>query len=201
MELNDALSQVAEIHRHLLRSEVYRGYRSPVMAVTSAVAFAAAALQSRLGYAATPADFVRFWLCVAAANLLLVSLDVALEYYPSLSTAQQRNARSVIAQFLPSLCAGAVVTWGAMQAGSASMLPGVWCVLFSLGVFASRPYLPQGIGWVGLFYLLAGTLLLALVPAGHALRPWDVGLAFGVGQAFLAGVLYWNLERSRRHER
>ena len=37
-----------------------------------------------------------------------------------------------------------------------------WALLFSLGLFSCRPYLPRGIGWVALFYLLAGGGLLLL---------------------------------------
>jgi len=77
-----------------------------------------------------------------------------------------------------------------------ALLPGLWCLFFSMGVFASRPYLPHGVGWVGLFYLFGGGALLALAPAGLSLEPWGMGAAFGVGQFLLAMVLYWNLERT-----
>src|SRR5258708_6260503 len=79
----------------------------------------------------------------------------------------------------------------------AALLPGLWSLSFSLGIFAARPNLPRGIGWVGLFYLLAGTLL--LTPVGTSLGALGMGGAFGFGQLFMALVLYWNLERKPDH--
>ncbi|NDD30693.1 MAG: hypothetical protein EB084_20735 [Proteobacteria bacterium] len=207
MEVQEALSQVAEIRRHLLRTEFYRGYRSPVMAATSLVAVGAAAVQGALldspqagGWVgADDLGFVRFWLVVAAVNLLLVSTDVMLCYIPRLSREQQRSAYNVVGQFIPSLCGAALVTWGCARVGATMLLPGLWCTLFSMGVFASRPYLPRGVGWVGLFYLACGMVLLALAPTGQALTPWAMGAPFGIGQLCLGLVLYYNLERPGRH--
>ena len=63
---------------------------------------------------------------------------------------------------------------------------------FALGIFACRPYLPSKVFWVGLFYLVAGCLL--LLPTLHW-QAWGMGLVFGFGQIFAALVLYWDLER------
>jgi hypothetical protein len=77
-----------------------------------------------------------------------------------------------------------------------ALLPGLWAVLFGLGVFASRPYLPRATGWVALFYLAAGGLLLwAADRPGVALNGWGVGGVFGVGQLATALVLHRNVER------
>jgi hypothetical protein len=91
---------------------------------------------------------------------------------------------------------GAVVTAILLQrAGSAAMLPGLWSMLFALGIWSSRPYLPKAIGLVALFYVLAGTWLLAGARGTHVPSPWEMGLTFGVGQSALALVLYLNIER------
>ena len=79
------------------------------------------------------------------------------------------------------------------------MLPGLWSVTFSLGVFASRRFLPRSIVLVAGFYLLAGLACLPLdrsgSPAG-ALSPWTMGTVFGTGQLLTAAVLYFTLERN-----
>jgi hypothetical protein len=75
------------------------------------------------------------------------------------------------------------------------LLPGLWAVVFGLGVFATRPYLPRAVGWVGLYYLTAGAFLLGRSPFAE-LSGWSVGGVFGLGQLATALVLYWNLERS-----
>ena len=100
-----------------------------------------------------------------------------------------------ISQFAPSLAAGLLVTAAlARHAPEVSwLLPGLWQVLFGLGVFASWRLLPRTVVGVGVFYLLAGAANLTLGPA--ALSPWSMGLPFGLGQLATAAVLYWNLER------
>jgi len=74
------------------------------------------------------------------------------------------------------------------------ILPGLWAMLFSMGIFASYRLLPKATFWVALFYMIAGTILLTL--GEDALSPWAMGLPFGAGQLFAAAILYWTLERS-----
>ncbi len=76
------------------------------------------------------------------------------------------------------------------------MLPGLWSVLFSLGVFASYRLLPRATFWVAVWYLAAGAACLAWAQADAALSPWAMGVPFGVGQSVAAAILYWTLERS-----
>ena len=78
---------------------------------------------------------------------------------------------------------------------AAFLLPGLWMILFSMGVFASRRILSKSVSFVGAYYLLAGLLVLSL-PARQQLSPWVMGGVFGVGQLFASLVLYWTLERS-----
>lgn len=65
MKLELALRQIAEIHGHLDRSEMYRGYRSLSVWLTGVCALVATALQLRLFQPVTPLDFVWFWVGVA----------------------------------------------------------------------------------------------------------------------------------------
>jgi hypothetical protein len=69
-------------------------------------------------------------------------------------------------------------------------------MFFSLGIFASSRFLPPAILWIGVFYLAAGLVCLAVSQGEAALSPWTMGLPFGTGQLLTAGVLYWNLERT-----
>ena len=74
-------------------------------------------------------------------------------------------------------------------------LPGLWAILFSLGLFSSRAYLPRATGWVALFYLAAGCGLLTLAPGGGSMVGWGTGATFCVGQLAIALVLHANLQR------
>ena len=74
--------------------------------------------------------------------------------------------------------------------------PGLWQILFSLGVFASCRLLPRATFSVAVFYLATGLACLALARGEFALSPWAMGLPFGVGQLLAAAVLYRTLECS-----
>jgi hypothetical protein len=68
------------------------------------------------------------------------------------------------------------------------MLPGLWQVIFSMGVFASCRFLPRQIFAVGVWYLAAGLTCLALGSA-RAFSPWAMGVPFGIGQLLVATML------------
>jgi hypothetical protein len=69
------------------------------------------------------------------------------------------------------------------------MLPGLWELIFSLGVFASCRFLPRQMFAVGVWYLAAGLFCLAAGSSARALSPWMMGIPFGVGQLLVAAVL------------
>jgi hypothetical protein len=71
------------------------------------------------------------------------------------------------------------------------MLPGLWQVLVSLGVFASVRLLPRSIAFAGAWYFLSGFAVLVLASQSHALSPWTMGLPFVVGQVLMAALLYF----------
>ena len=70
------------------------------------------------------------------------------------------------------------------------MLPGLWQILFSLGIFASCRLLPRATFGVAVFYLASGLTCLALARGDAAFSPWAMGFPFGVGQLLAAAVLY-----------
>jgi hypothetical protein len=99
------------------------------------------------------------------------------------------------------MAAGGLVTPVLATPEHAWLLPGLWQVLFGLGIFASYRLLPPATFWVALFYLLAGVVCLLIARGEAALTPWAMGVPFGVGQLLAAGVLYWTLERGNgEHE-
>jgi ABC-type cobalamin transport system permease subunit len=75
--------------------------------------------------------------------------------------------------------------------GGLWMLPGVWQVIFSLGVFSSCRFLPRPIIAAGLWYLLTGLVCIALAD-NRALSPWAMGIPYGAGQLLVAAILFFN---------
>ena len=82
------------------------------------------------------------------------------------------------------------------EAGDLWMLPGLWELIFSLGVFASCRFLPRQMFAVGVWYLACGLTCLMAASGSKALSPWEMGIPFGVGQLLVAVVLQYCFEET-----
>jgi hypothetical protein len=104
---------------------------------------------------------------------------------------------AALEQFLPAIVAGILLTAVVARAAPQSlwMLPGLWQMLFSLGVFASCRFLPRATFSVGVWYLATGMACLAIGPDALA-SPWEMGIPFGIGHLMVAGVLQFGYRRS-----
>ena len=100
---------------------------------------------------------------------------------------------SAVEQFLPAGVAGGLLTAVLLEYAPEDlwMLPGLWQLLVSLGVFASVRSLPRTVAFVGAWYFAAGFASLLLASQGHALSPWTMGLPFAIGQLLMAAILYF----------
>jgi hypothetical protein len=201
MEVSKALDQISEIHGYLAKGEVYGGLRSVPVALSGLCGLLAAAVQDRFITASDPVGLVVFWTAAAVVSGFVGGSEILFNYLFWEDCFSRRRTRRVVGQFLPCLIAGVAVTVGLVRADPAyvALLPGLWAILFGLGIFASRPYLPRTSGWVALFYFTAGTMLLVLFPEDRGVFGWEIGMTFGTGQMAAALVLYWNLER-RDHD-
>jgi len=201
--LSSALDQIAEIRRQMARGQVFRGYRAQTTAVTGVLAMGVAALQPLIiphPWSNLPA-YLGLWGGLALISAAIFGAELLIRCRRLSSPMQTERTIDAAERFIPALAAGAMLTFVFYLSLKPQlwMLPGLWAVCFSLGVFASRTLLPRGIAVVGGYYLLAGCFSLTLARGPHAFSPWAMGLTFGVGQLLAAGVLYWNLER--RHGR
>jgi hypothetical protein len=198
MELREALGQIDAIRQQMARAELFRGYRSLTVGVSGVSALAAAAIQPYLVEPETRLrDFLVLWLFVAAVNLLMAAVQLWRRVRFANSRLERQATLLAAEQFLPSILVGAVVTLCVYRyaADAAWMLPGLWSLIYSLGIFASYRLLPRQVVWVGLYYIAAGAACLVWGQGGGALAPWQMALSFGGGQIFGAAVLYWTLER------
>jgi hypothetical protein len=60
--------------------------------------------------------------------------------------------------------------------------------------------LPRATFWVGVYYMLAGLVVLVWAREEWAFSPLAMALPFGLGQFLAAGILYWTLERNHAEE-
>lgn len=200
MELDEAVRQISDIRRQMARSEVFRGYRSLTVGLSGAVGLTAAVLQPH--WVADPAAevgrYLALWIAVAAGSLGLAGGELCWRTRRAGRGMAREQTLLAVEQFLPCVVVGALLTLcvyrGAPEA--AWMLPGLWSMVFGLGVFASCRVLPRQVFWVGAFYVLCGCGCLLWGRGERALSPWLMGISFGGGQLLGAAVLYWTLERS-----
>lgn len=203
MELRDALTQIAEIRQQMARAEVFRGYRSATTAFSAVVAVAAAGVQQywQTDDHLLPWRVLYLWAAAAAVSLIVVAAEMIFRYRRNPSALQRQLTLAAVEQFVPCLVAGALMTYVLSCVAAYNtlwMLPGLWAMLFSLGVFASRRVLPKGTALVGAWYLMAGVLCLMYHKQQFREQfnfAKQMALTFGGGQLLAAGVLYWMLER------
>jgi hypothetical protein len=198
MEVRHALGQVSEIREHLARTEVFRGYRSATVGFSGLVGLIAATAQ---GFWLTQpveqwGSYLALWITTAAINVVAVGAEMWSR--ARIGLARQRTIFAV-EQFMPSLVAGGLLTLVIAKRASDSvwMLPGLWALLFSLGIFASCRLLPRPVLAVGVWYLICGVFALGWGQGDAALSPWIMGITFGGGQVLAAVILYLTLEHSR----
>ncbi|MBL9081461.1 MAG: hypothetical protein JNK76_06630 [Planctomycetales bacterium] len=192
MELHEALGQLEVIRRQMARSETFDGYRVWPTAIGALLACGAAALQPWLvPQPAVQLDrYLLLWVGTAAVAGCLAAGD-ALRRHRGTSTLHGTLTRLAIEQFVPCVVAGGALTAAVAYAAPAQtwLLPGLWSILFSLGLFASARLLPRLMLVPAAWYLTIGCVCIALGPERAGLAPWTMAATFGFGQASVALVL------------
>lgn len=200
MELRDALVQIEEIRQQVARTRTCRSFRAVPVAASGLLAFITAALQKT--WIADPASdlnsYLALWIGTAVVSVIIMAIEIAVRSYNSESPLGLATTWLTVEQFVPCLAAGAALTLAISYADPtcAWMLPGLWQVTFSMGIFSIYRLLPTATFWVAIFYLFTGAGCLAFGKTLGAMTPWVMGLPFGVGQLFAAALLYWTLERN-----
>jgi hypothetical protein len=199
-DLNKALSDINSIRRQVAHSTEFRGYGPATLATTGVLAVAAAAAQAR--WLPDPANhiaaYLRIWIWTAALSAALIGTQTYTRTRRIHSGMADEMIRTAVAQFLPSVGAGSLLTIVIVRSvpGTLWMLPGLWQIIYSLGVFSSCRFLPRPVAAAGAWYLLTGLASIALGDT-RALSPWVMGIAYGAGQLLVAGILFFNAKESR----
>ena len=199
MQLDEALRQISDIRQQMARSKVFRGYRSIPIVLSGVMAILAAAFQTR--WVASPetelGHYLGLWIGVAAISMIVAGAEMYWRSQRVTSERARRQTFQAVEQFVPFLVVGGLLTLIIYRSApqAAWMLPGLWSVLYGLGIFASRRLLPRPVIWVGSYFILCGFGCLLWGQGDHVLSPWQMGVSFGGGQLLGAAILYWTLER------
>jgi hypothetical protein len=199
MELREALGQISEIRAQMSRTQSFGGFRSLTVGFSGVLGLVAAVFQANQIDRPMERvwDYVDLWSGVAVFSLIVVGAELACNHSAARSSLRRRLTVRAVQQFVPCLVAGAAITAVivVLSPEIAWMLPGLWAILFGLGVFASSQLLPRPAFWIGVHYLVTGTICLAIGKGEAALSPWMMAATFGLGQLLAALILYYTLER------
>jgi hypothetical protein len=194
-DLNKALGDISSIRRQMARSTEFRGYGPATLAATGVFAIIAAmgqAIWLPNASKAIPA-YLATWISIAALSAALIATQMFARTRRMHSGMADEMIRMAVEQFLPSAGAGTLMTFVLVRYVPAGvwMLPGIWQVIFSLGVFSSCRFLPRPMVAAGIWYLLTGLVCIALAD-NRALSPWAMGVPYGAGQLLVAAILLFN---------
>ena len=193
-DLHKALGDISSMRRQMARATEFRGYGPATLAATAAFSVLASLAQAR--WVLRPAEhvggYLTVWIWTALASALLIGIQMQTRSRRLHSGLAEEMIRMAVEQFLPAALAGALITFVLVRYAPAAvwMLPGLWQVIFSLGVFSSCRFLPRPMVAAGIWYLAAGMICLSLGDA-RALSPWAMGIPYTFGQLLVAGVLYF----------
>jgi hypothetical protein len=194
-DLYKALAEISAIRGQMARGTEFRGYGPATLAATGVLAFLASGLQSHWvrDSGRDIGAYLMIWIVTAAVSVILIAIETIRRARRVHSGLARQMIHSAVDQFLPAIVAGLLLTVVLVryQTQSLWMLPGLWQVIFSLGVFSSCQFLPRPMFAVGVWYLAAGITCLAVGGGAWALSPWAMGVPFGIGQLLVATVLHF----------
>lgn len=190
MDLGQALTDIRAMRSQMARDTIFRGYGPATFALTGLLAAAAAWIQSRI--IPSPDQnviaYLALWTGTAAVAATAIGIEVVFRTRRIHHGLADEMIGAAAGQLLPSIGAGTLLTivlWR-FAPESVWMLPGLWQIVLSLGIFASCRALPPALNAVGFWYLATGLACLAFAGGQHALSPWAMGAPFGIGELLAA---------------
>lgn len=194
-DLDKALADIIAIRSQLAAGTAFAGYGPAAVAATAFVALITAVAQyfwldDPTGH---PLTFLFGWAVAALLSAAMIFSEMIARSRRHHSGLADAMIHQAVEQFLPAAVAGvllAVMLWK-FAPESLWLLPGLWQVLVSLGVFASVRSLPRSVALAAAWYFVAGFVVLLLASHSHMLSPWTMGLPFVIGQSLMATILYF----------
>jgi hypothetical protein len=186
--IHDALAQVRTLQEFIIERNLFKGYSGKARILSALAALAGTWV---LGSGMVPNSP---WAHLAGWGVILaVGVGVnysALLYWFLFDREVRRNPMMLkpALDAIPAFGVGAVVSLALIVKGEFDLLFGVWMCLYGLAQVAYRSSLPKGIYWIGVFYLLSGTVCL-LWPGISFMEPWPMGMVFVTGELAGGAVL------------
>ena len=194
-DLDKALADIFAIRSQIAAGTAFRGYGPAAVAATGGLALATAIVQFLWLDDPTshPFEFFGGWAAAALVSGGMIWIEMQARSRRHHSGLADVMIHQAIEQFLPAGVAGVLLAVMLLKFAPETLwlLPGLWQVLVSLGIFASVRSLPRTVAFAGAWYFVAGFGCLLLASQSHALSPWTMGLPFVIGQLLMAALLHF----------
>lgn len=191
-DLDKALADIVEIKSRLAQSSQFLGLGPAALATSGVLALAVAALQSVLPGAAEPLAYFTGWVLTALVAVALIGAEMLRRAQRHHAGLADQMIREAVLNFVPAGVAGAALLafFARFAPEQLWLVPGLWLILVSLGIFAAARSLPRAIALAGAWYLLAGFTVLLFAAGDQSLSPWHMGLPFALGQLLVAAIVH-----------
>jgi len=194
-DLDKALADIFAIRSQIAAGTAFRGYGPAAVAATGGLALATAIVQFLWldDPSAHPLEFFAGWAAAALVSGGMIWIEMQARSRRHHSGLADVMIHQAIEQFLPAGVAGVLLAVMLLKFAPETLwlLPGLWQVLVSLGIFASVRSLPRTVAFAGAWYFVAGFGCLLLASQSHTLSPWTMGLPFVIGQLLMAAILHF----------
>jgi hypothetical protein len=191
-DLREALADIHAIRSQVALNTQFRGYGPASIAASGILALVIAYIESfwRNDTHDFPA-FLTIWVATAAITVALTALEAIGRARRVHSGFAKQMIKLAADQFLPAVTISVLLTvvYARFAPQDLWTLPGIWQLMFSLGVFSSCRFLPKPTFAVGIWYLIAGLYCLVVQSTTRDFSPWTMGVPFGIGQLLVAGIL------------
>lgn len=191
-DLDRALADIVEIRSRLALSSTFLGLGPAALAGSGVLAFGVALAQSLLPGTSDPLAYFAAWVATAMASCGLIGGEMLRRAERHHGGLADQMIREAVLHFVPAGVAGAALLdfFARFAPADLWMLPGLWLILVSLGIFAASRSLPRAMPLAGAWYFVCGFAVLLLAAENHALSPWLMGLPFAIGQLLVASIVH-----------
>jgi len=194
MQVKQAIDEISALRLQMARSTEFRGLGPSALAATGGLAAAAATVQGLWlpDPAARIGAYVGLWSATALASAALIAAEAVRRSRKAHQGLADDILVAAAEQFLPAAFAGALLTsvLTACAPETLWMLPGLWQVILSVGLFAACRNLPPLLRVIPGWYLATGLACLGFARGEHAFSSLAMGAPFALGEG-LAAALLW----------
>jgi len=195
-DLERALTDIRAMRSQIARGTEFRGYGPATVAATGLLALLAGAVQAVWipDPGANILGYLALWTATAAVSFLLIGIEMISRSRRIHSGLADEMILAAIEQFTPAGVAGILLTFVLWRFAPHAlwMLPGLWQIIFSLGIFPSCRSLPRPMFAAGIWYLASGLACLAMAADARTLSPWAMAVPFGIGQFAMALIFHFS---------